>query len=205
MVLLNIVSLPKHIDELRMSEFFNYFDLFALNETGLDSTNSDGLVKISGFNIVRNDRSRKGGGVCIYLHDYINHKMRKDLIPDGLETVCLEICKTNSRSFIVISVYRPPNSSSEFFFAFENLIKSVDDENKEFHILGDLDWDMLKDDSDPPTIILKGILESYKLFQLINEAARITYRSRTLIDHYITSTPKIPFQESYVQALVIIV
>ena len=52
MALLNIVSLPKHIDELRMSEFFNYFDLFALNQTRLDSTISDGLVKISGFNIV---------------------------------------------------------------------------------------------------------------------------------------------------------
>ena len=91
---------------------------------------------------------------------------------------------------LVISVYRPPNSSSEFFFAFENLIKSVDDENKEFHILGDLNCDMLKDDSDPPTIILKGILESYQLFQLITEATRITNRSRTLIDHYITSTPE---------------
>ena len=190
MALLNIVSLPKHIDELRMSEFFNYFDLFALNETCLDSTISDGLVKISGFNIVRSDRSRKGGGVCIYLRDSINYKIRKDLIPDGLEAVCLEICKTNSRSFIVISVYRPSNSSSEFFSAFENLIKSVDDENKEFRILGDLNCDMLKDDSDPPTIILKGILESYQLFQLITEATRITNRSRTLIDHYITSTPE---------------
>ena len=90
-----------------MSEFFNYFDLFALNETHLDSTISDDLVKISGFNIVRNDRSR------IYLRDSINYKIRKDLIPDGLKAVCLDICKTNSRSFIVISVYRPPNSSSE--------------------------------------------------------------------------------------------
>ena len=49
---------------------------------------------------------------------------------------------------------------------------------------------MLKDDSVPPTIILKGILESYQLFQLITEATRITNRSRTLIDHYITSTPE---------------
>ena len=72
-----IVSLPKHIDELRMSEFFSYFDLFALNETRLDSTISDGLVKISGFNIVRNDRLRQGGGVCIYLRDSINTKYEK--------------------------------------------------------------------------------------------------------------------------------
>ena len=92
MALLNTVSLPKHIDELRMSEFFNYFDLFAPNETRLDSMISDGLVKICGFNIVRNNRSRKGGGVCIYLRDSINHKIRKDLIPDCLEAVCLEIC-----------------------------------------------------------------------------------------------------------------
>ena len=105
----------------------------------------------------------------------------------------------------MISVYRPPNSSSEFFFAFENLIKSVDDENKEFHILGDLNCDM-PFDSDPPTITLKGILESYQLCQLITEATRITNRSRTPIDHYITSTPKkSTFQGSYIQALVIIV
>ena len=135
-----------------MSEFLNYFDIFALNETRLDSTISDGLVKISGFNIVRNDRSRKKGGVCIYLRDSSNHKIRKDLIPDGLEAVCLEICKPNSQSFLVVSVCRPSNSTSELFFAFENLIKSIDDENKELHILGDLNCDMLKDNSDPPTI-----------------------------------------------------
>ena len=37
------------------------------------------------------------------------------------------------------------------------------------HILGYLNCDMLNDDPDPPTIILKGILESYQLFQLITE------------------------------------
>ena len=73
MALLNTVSLPKHIDELRMSDFFNYFDLFAPNETRLDSTISDGLVKVFGLYIVRNDRSRKVGGVCIYLRDAINY------------------------------------------------------------------------------------------------------------------------------------
>ena len=69
--------------------------------------------------IVRNDRSCKGGGVCIYLHDSINYKTRKDLIPYDLEAVCLEICKPNSQSFIAVSVYCPPNSTSEFFFAFD--------------------------------------------------------------------------------------
>jgi hypothetical protein len=38
MALLNIVSLPKHVDELRISKLFMCFDLFALNETRLDSS-----------------------------------------------------------------------------------------------------------------------------------------------------------------------
>ena len=88
-------------------------------------------MKISGYDIVRRDLSRRGGGVCS-----INYKTRNDLVPEGVEAVCLEICKPNSKSFIVVSVYRPPDSTSEFFVEFEKMIKLIDDENKEMHILG---------------------------------------------------------------------
>ena len=112
MALLNIVSLPKHVDELRISKLIMYFDLFALNETRLDSSISNGLVNISGYNIIRKDRSHRGGGVCVYLRSSINYKARNDLVPDGLEAVCLEICKPFH--CIVPSVYRPHDNSSEF-------------------------------------------------------------------------------------------
>ena len=65
--LLNIISLPKHVDELRLSKLFMYFDLFALNGTTLDSSISDGLVNICGYDIIRKYRSRRGGVVCVYL------------------------------------------------------------------------------------------------------------------------------------------
>ena len=64
-------------------------------------------------------------------------------------------CKPNSRNFIVASVYRPPDASSAFFYAFEKMIGLIDDENKELHILGDLNCDMLKSVSDQPTKTLK--------------------------------------------------
>ena len=60
MALLNIVSLPKYIDEIRMSELFKSFDIIALNETRLDLSISDGEVKIYGYDLIRKDRSRKG-------------------------------------------------------------------------------------------------------------------------------------------------
>ena len=190
MALLNIASLPKHVEELRISKLFSNLDLFALNETRLDNTISDGLVNISGYDVVRKDRSRRGGGVCIYLRTSINYKIRNDLVPEGIEAVCLEICKPNSKSFIVASVYRPPDSTSEFFVDFEKMIKSIDDENRELHILGDLNCNLLNTVSDQPTKTLKAILETYQLSQLITEATRITKISCTLIDHYITSMPE---------------
>jgi len=194
MALLNIVSLPKHVDELCISKLFMYFELFALNETRLDSSISGGLVNISGYDIVRKDRHTHLRLYIIYLRSSINYKTRNDLVPDGLEAVCLEICKPNSRNFIVASVYRPPNNSSvnssEFFYAFEKMIGLIDDDNKELHILGDLNCDMLKSVSDQPTKTLKTIYEAYQLSQLITEGTRITNRSCTLIDHYVTSMPE---------------
>ena len=45
MAFLNIVSLPKHVDELRISDIiFPHFDLLALNETRLDSAISNDTV-----------------------------------------------------------------------------------------------------------------------------------------------------------------
>ena len=70
------------------------------------------------------------------------------------------------------------------------MIGLIDDENKELHILGDLNCDMLKSVSDQPTKTLKIIYEAYQLSQLITEGTRITNRSCALIDHYVTSMPE---------------
>jgi hypothetical protein len=86
-------------------------------------------------------------------------------------------------NFIVASVYRPPDSTPEFFVEFEKMIKLIDDENKELHILGDLNCNLLNINSNQPTKTLKAILETYQLSQLITEATRITDISCTLIDH----------------------
>lgn len=189
MAFLNIASLPMKIDEIRLSRPSKHIDLFALNETHLDSTITDNMIHIDGYDVVRNDRSRNGGGVCIYLRSSINYIVRKDLIPSELEAVCVEICKPHSRPFLVTTIYRPPNSPNDFFLHFENLIKQTDDENKEIYILGDLNCDMLKHEPDTPTKKVKSLYELYQLSQLINEATRVTISSSTLIDHAVTNTP----------------
>ena len=66
----------------------------------------------------------------------------------------------------------------------------IDDEDKEFHILGDLNCNILTNTINQPTKKLKEILETYQLSQLITEPTRVTANSCTFIDHYITSTPE---------------
>jgi hypothetical protein len=91
---------------------------------------------------------------------------------------------------LVTTIYRPPNSSRDFFENFEKLIKAIDDENKEMFILGDLNCDMLKTESDTPTKKIKLLYELYQLSQLIKKVTRVTMATSSLIDHVVTSTPK---------------
>ena len=107
---------------------------------------------------------------------YINYIIRQDIISSELEAVCVEIIKPHSRQFLVTTIYRPPNASSEFFDHFEKLIKAIDDENKEMYILGDLNCDMLKTDKDSnfPTNKIKTLYELYQLSQSTTSAVNST-------------------------------
>ena len=146
MAFLNIVCLLKKIDEINFSMTNKFIDLIAFNETRLDPNITDNMVSLHGYDVIRKDRSRNGGGVCIYLRSSTNYKIRKDLVPPELEAVCVEIIKPHSKPFLVTTVYRPPSSLPEFFDDVEKLIKAIDNENKEVYILGDLNCNMLKTD-----------------------------------------------------------
>ena len=84
MAFLNIVSLQGKIDEIRYSVSNKYIHLIGFNETRLDLNISDNMIDLNGYDIVRKDRSRNGGGVYIYLRSLVNYKLRQDLIPSEL-------------------------------------------------------------------------------------------------------------------------
>ena len=62
---LNIASLPAHIDELRLLMADKNLDVLAINETRLSDSIDDSCIHIQGYDIVRRDRNRNGGGVCL--------------------------------------------------------------------------------------------------------------------------------------------
>ena len=191
--LLNINSLLAHIDELRIFMSGSKIDILAINETKLDSDINDNEIELSGFEIVRNDRStngRSGGGVCIYLRNNLNYQIRSDLYDDQLECLTVEITQPRSKSFLVSTWYRPPSSPANTFHAFENLIDKIDAEAKELYLLGDLNVDILTTNISHNQLTLTSLLDIYGLSQMISDPTRVTPASRTLIDLCLTNAPE---------------
>ena len=98
---LNVNSIIKHIDELQVLLENSPIDILAINESKIDDTASDNEIHINGYNIVRNDRNRNGGGVFMYIRKPISFAERNDLVPDSLEIICVEIKKPYDKSFLV--------------------------------------------------------------------------------------------------------
>jgi exonuclease III len=115
MVSLNIGSLPRHFEELRTWLSEQNIDLIALNETRLDRDVTDNRVKFDNYQLIRKDRNRYGGRVCIYLKNHINFKVRCDVMSDDIETIVIDIIKPNSKPFAVVLSYRPPESDPDMY------------------------------------------------------------------------------------------
>jgi hypothetical protein len=111
MAMLNIASLPKHIDEVRILLATSKFDILAINETRLDRSISDDLASISNYDIIRFDRNRHGGGVCIFVNNSISYRNLNHITPENLEAISIEVYKPYTRPFIIATLYRPPNCS----------------------------------------------------------------------------------------------
>ena len=147
--LLNVTSLTKHVDELKVFMSNTPLDVLTINESKLDLVNGDRLVNLEGYNIVRRDRNKHGGGVCFYLRNTITFCRQYQLENDDLELIALEIQKANSCPFLIATWYRPPNTPLDYFKKFEMFLKEADARYSEIYILGDFNCNIL---SNPPEV-----------------------------------------------------
>ena len=103
---LNINSLTKHIDELRILLFDYSIDITSINETKFDDTIKSCEVHIPGYEFIRRDKNRQGGGVGFYIKTSPNFVVCSNLNVPNLENLCIEIRKPNSKPFLIATWYR---------------------------------------------------------------------------------------------------
>ena len=116
-----------------------------------------------------------GVSCCIsVIRDCFSFIEWKELIPNQLEMVCIEICRKYGKPFLISAWYRPPNSNIDLFDSFEMFINKCEIESKELLVLGDLNCDWNKTPLDSHTQKLKNICVLYQLSQIIDEPTRVT-------------------------------
>ena len=111
---LNIASLPKHIEQLKILLNEISFDILCINETRLVNSLENRLVEIPGYDIVRRDGKRYGGGAAIYIHNNLVYINWNDLIPDILEAICFEVKEPRMKPLLVRSWYRTLETFDHF-------------------------------------------------------------------------------------------
>ena len=90
---LNITSIPKYIEQLRLYLLNKPVDVFTINETRLDESIGNVEVNIQGYKLWRKDRCRYGGGVAIYTRDTLNVREMSSFVPENIEVFGFEISK----------------------------------------------------------------------------------------------------------------
>uniref|UniRef100_A0A1A9WJW1 Endonuclease/exonuclease/phosphatase domain-containing protein n=1 Tax=Glossina brevipalpis TaxID=37001 RepID=A0A1A9WJW1_9MUSC len=135
-------------------DYFNYLlctlpiDIICITETWFKPHINDRFCEISGFDVVRHDRtcSSRGGGVALYIKRNLKSKIVLKSGDDSIvEYLGVEISGNNSKC-LIMCVYNPPrcyrvddvfSALDEISVAYENIV-----------LCGDFNVDLLLNDID---------------------------------------------------------
>ena len=114
---LNVNSLLKHIDQLRLLCETHKPHVLCLNETKLDNEirDEDLVIEIDG-----KDRDRYGGGVAMFVSEEIKFFKREDLKTD-FESLTVELDIQYVKPTLITTAYRPPDSLVDLFDKVQSL------------------------------------------------------------------------------------
>ena len=95
----------------------------------------------------QNDRA--GGSACIFIHEWVDFKERKDLSISNNDSDILSIEITNdTKNIILSSVYRPPDSIlKEFKSSLKPSFDNIHRNNKNLYLIGHFNINVLEDEN----------------------------------------------------------
>ena len=119
--LLSIRSLNKNIENLHnlVSVFKGHFKIIVLTETWCrDTATKDSIYQIPNYTVIHKIRKETpGGGLCMFIRNDLNFKLRNDLdkFDSDIETLSIEIEIRNSKNIVLSGIYRPPRGNINSF------------------------------------------------------------------------------------------
>ncbi len=176
----------------------NHYDIIAMSETHLSTQISNTEISLPNYQLFRKDRNRHGGGVCIYVNDFIAASHLSHLNHDSIEIIWLKL--TINRNIIYFGTcYRPPGQTNQEKETFLEILESQLEDilslcRNPYHtvlLTGDFndrttDWHSPHTDSELGPD-LYNLINSFHLSQLITEPTR----NSNLLDLIFTNNPRL--------------
>ena len=141
---LNVRSLLPKMEEIRILLSITKLDIFTVSETWLDSSVDDSEVQIAGYQCLRADRNRHGGGVAFYIKNDVAFTHRVDMNHPDMECIWVEVKLKNPT--LICCLYRPPSAGDTYYNALLDGLEKAVDEDKHIVILGDFNINYALDD-----------------------------------------------------------
>ena len=182
---LNVRSLYPKIDQVQNVIEENDFDILGINETWLDNFISDQELLLNQYNLLRCDRNRHGGGVCVFIKQAIRYTLLKT-VENSVESIWLKL-NARGHSVGLGCIYRPPNSSQKYYDSILDEIEQVKNEVDYIIMMGDFNYNYKSDVASCP---IRFIEAAYGLKQLITQPTRVTVNASSLLDIILTSIPE---------------
>ena len=119
-----------------------HFKIIVLTETWCgDTATKNSIYQIPNYTVIHKTRKEKqGGGLCMFIRNDLNFKLRNDLdkFDSDIETLTIEIENRNSKNIVLSGIYRPPQGNINSFKDHLKTIMSKNSlTNKHVFITGD--------------------------------------------------------------------
>ena len=185
----NISSFKKNIDVFTsMIEALSVKqDIIVLTETWSDGDTEE-LYALEGYNGFHCSRQGRSGGVSVYCADNLVANRLEELSVTNIiiESCAVEILREGD-SFFIFAIYKPHSCSvNEFSVELDRMLHSVALRGKAVILLGDLNIDLLKQNSNHTTDFANN-MRSLNYFPIITKATRFPVGeaagSPSLLDH----------------------
>ena len=195
---LNVRSLPKKIDQLRIMLHDSNIDVISVSETWLKGALNSALFDIKDYTLYRTDRSfqsgkkvKRGGGLITYVHSrhsaFTENMYEQNTSSKHIEAQWSIIHRPHCRDVIICNLYRPPSGDLDKAIEYlKTCIELLNLSKIDLFMMGDFNVDYLNK-SAANFKKLDFFIKSNGLAQLITTTTRNTDKSKSLIDLILTN------------------
>ena len=190
---LNVRSLLKKIDQVRLLLQDVKLDVFTVSESWLQPHLDSSLIDMNGYRTFRLDRdrhsskgSKRGGGLVTFIGN--DHASSCEILDElnvtneHIETQWIYVHRPNCENVITCNLYRPPAGDLTKALAYvDECLKTINLSKVDVFIMGDMNVDY-KNKKSPKYKRLNFFAQSNGLSQHIQSTTRNTDKTNSLID-----------------------